>query len=132
MAEVSLTVGVDTYRIAAKTFRDTPADGGDGAIAFADYAMGKYAGFWTNKRMPAAPSTNIQTGILCRKGRSTMPTPTRLAVAPHLGILHRRLTTSTRGARKGQRRYVLSRCWSVTCSWCSPTLTTLSAFRVAV
>ena len=105
-SEVSLTVGVDTYRIAAKTFRDTPADGGDGAIAFADYAMGKYAGFWTNKRMPAAPATNIQTGVLCRKGRSTMPTPTRLAVAPHWGYIS--IDDIYTGARKGQRRYVLS------------------------
>ena len=106
MSEVSLTVGVTTYQIAAKTFRDTPADGGDGAVAFADYAMGKYAGFWTNKRMPAAPATNIQTGILCRKGRSTMPTPTRLAVAPHWGYIS--IDDIYTGARKGQRRYVLS------------------------
>ena len=106
MSEVSLTVGVTTYQIAAKTFRDTPADGGDGAIAFADYAMGKYAGFWTNKRMPVAPATNIQSGILCRKGRSTMPSPTRLAVAPHWGYIS--IDDIYTGARKGQRRFVLS------------------------
>ena len=105
MSDVSLTVGVTTYRLAAQTFRDTPADGGDGAIAFADYAMGRYAGFWTNKRMPA-PDSNVQTGILCRKGRSTMPTPTRLAVAPTWGYIS--IDDIYSGARKGQRRYVLS------------------------
>ena len=105
MSEVAIVCGVDSYKIAATTFRDTPADGGDGAIAFADYAM-KYAGFWTSKRMPAAPATNIQTGILCRKGRSTMPSPTRLAVAPHWGYIS--IDDIFTGARKGQRRYVLS------------------------
>ena len=105
MSEVAIVCGVDTYRIAATTFRDTPNDGGDGTTAFADYAMGRYAGFWTNKRMPAAAS-NVQTGVLCRKGRSTMPTPTRLAVAPHWGYIS--IDDIYTGARKGQRRYVLS------------------------
>ena len=107
MSEVSLTcAGWTPTGSLRKTFRDTPNDGGDGATAFADYAMGRYAGFWTNKRMPAAPATNIQTGILCRKGRSTMPTPTRLAVAPHWGYIS--IDDIYTGARKGQRRYVLS------------------------
>ena len=67
--QVAMVVGVDTYRLAAKTFRDTAANGGDGATAFTDYAMSHYGALWTNARMPATAS-DIQHAILYRMGRS--------------------------------------------------------------
>ena len=104
MSQVSIVAGVDTYRLSARTFRDaTGQDLGD--TAFADYAMAHTAGWWTNRRMPATAS-NIQQAILCRKGGSTMPDPMRLAVAPHWGYLS--IDDIYTGARKGERRYVLS------------------------
>ena len=108
-SEVAVVAGVDTYKISAKAFRDIAA-ADLGSVSFADYAMGKYAGWWTNKRMPATPTSgtyeNIQSAILCRKGRSTMPSPTRLAVCPHWGYIS--VDDIYSGARKGQRRYVIS------------------------
>ena len=55
--------------------------------------------------MPAAVSRN-QQAFVCRKGRSMMPSPTRLAVAPHWGYLS--VDDIYTGARTGERRYVLS------------------------
>ena len=66
--QVGMVVGVDSYRLAAKTFRDV-ASTDLGSISFADYAMGHYGGFWTNSRMPATAS-NVQQAILYRMGRS--------------------------------------------------------------
>ena len=103
-SEVSIVAGVDTYKISAAAFRDIAA-ADLGSISFADYAMARYAGWWTNKRMPAAAS-NIQSAILCRKGRSQMPSPTRLAVCPHWGFIS--IDDIYTGARKAERRYVLS------------------------
>ena len=104
MSEVSIVAGVDTYKLSAKTFRD--ATGQDlGSISFADYAAAHTAGWWTNKRMPATAS-NVQQAILCRKGRSMMPDPMRLAVAPHWGYIS--VDDIYTGARKAERRYVLS------------------------
>ena len=69
-SQVSLVVGVDTYRLAMQTFRDiATADAGD--KAFSDYAGQHYGGFMTNSRMPAA-SSNVQQSILYRLGRSMM------------------------------------------------------------
>ena len=79
MNDVGIVCGVDTYALSARTFRD--AAGQDlGDMAFADYAMGKYGGWWTNKRMPATDA-HVQQGILYRKGRSGM----RTAVCAHWG-----------------------------------------------
>ena len=103
MAEVAVLAGVDTYKLSARTFRDGTDDRGD--TSFADYARQHTAGWWTNKRMPDAAS-DIQQAILCRKGRSMSPTPTRLAVAPHWGYIS--IDDIYTGARKGERRYVLS------------------------
>ena len=111
MSEVAIVAGVDTYRLSARTFRDRVIDTGQrggvslGGTSFADYARQHTAGWWTNKRMPAT-AVGIQQAILCRKGRSTMPTPTRLAVAPHWGYIS--VDDIFTGARKGERRYVLS------------------------
>ena len=73
-ADVSLVVGVDTYRVAAKAFRD--GSGGNanrGEVAFSDYAMSKYGGFWTNSagcrrrlRTSSKPSCTARGGRPCR------------------------------------------------------------------
>ena len=90
--DVAVVSGVDTYQLAAKTFRDRVIDTGQrggvslGDEAFSDYAMANFGGFWTNKRMPAK-SNHIQQGLLYRKGRSAMGASAgmRTAVCPHWG-----------------------------------------------
>ena len=90
MSEVAVVCGPDTYKVAAKAFRDRIIDTGQrggvslGDTSFADYAMAKFGGFWTNKRMPVTAS-NIQAGILYRKGRSMMggSGAMRTAICPH-------------------------------------------------
>ena len=81
--DVGIVVGPETYQVSAKTFRDaTGQDLGD--TSFADYAMARYGGWWTNKRMPAKAS-HVQQAILYRKGRSMMggAGSVRTAVCPH-------------------------------------------------
>ena len=104
MDQVSIVAGVDTYRLSAKTFRDIAA-ADLGSISFADYAREHTAGWWTNSRMPDT-AANVQQAILCRKGQSMMPAPMRTAVCPHWGYIS--VDDIYTGARKGQRRYVLS------------------------
>ena len=90
VGDVAIVAGVETYRLSAQTFRDiATADLGD--MAFSDYAMAKYGGWWTNARMPD-PATfltvaNTQQAILYRKGRSMMGGSggMRTAVCPHWG-----------------------------------------------
>ena len=90
MSEVAIVCGPDTYKLAAQTFRDRIIDTGQrggvslGDTSFADYAMAKFGGYWTNKRMPDTAS-NIQAGILYRKGRNMMggAGAMRTAVCPH-------------------------------------------------
>ena len=112
VSEVAIVVGTDSYRLAAKTFRDRIIDTGQrggvslGDISFADYARERTAGFATNKRMPATDS-NIQQAILCRKGRSMSPSPMRTAVAPvWYGSVS--IDDIYTGARKGERYFTLS------------------------
>ena len=100
MSEISIVSGVDTYKLSAKTFRDIAA-ADLGAISFADYAMQHTAGWWTNKRMPAADAT-IQRGIVCRKGRPGM----RLAACPHWGSIG--IDDIYSGSRKGERYFTMS------------------------
>ena len=66
LSDLSVVVGVDTYRLACSTFQ-----GSDAEESSASYAKRTMAGFWTNSRMPAK-ATHIQKAILCRKGRSMM------------------------------------------------------------
>ena len=88
--DVAIVAGVETYRLSARTFRDAAAaDLGD--MAFSDYAMAKYGGWWTNSRMPD-PATfltvdNVQQAVLYRKGRSMEggSMGMRTAVCPHWG-----------------------------------------------
>ena len=90
--DVAIVAGVDTYKLSAKTFRDRVIDTGQrggvslGDMSFSSYAMEQFGGWWTNKRMPATAS-NIQQGILYRKGRSAMGASAgmRTAVCPHWG-----------------------------------------------
>ena len=100
MSEISIVAGVDTYKLSAKTFRDIAA-ADLGSISFADYAMQHTAGWWTNKRMPAAAAM-IQRGIVCRKGRPGI----RLAVCPHWGSIG--IDDVYSGSRKGERYFTLS------------------------
>ena len=102
--QVGIVAGVDTYKLAAAAFRDAAA-ADLGSTAFTDYAAEHYGGFWCNSRMPAAVS-NVQSGILTRRGMSMMPDPSRVAVCPHWGYIS--VDDIYTGARKGQRRYVLS------------------------
>ena len=105
MQEVAMVVGVDTYQLAAKTFRDAAMqDLGD--IAFTDYAMQHTGGFWTNKRMPGAASDN-QSGIVYRKGRSMMggSGAMRTAVCPHWGEIS--IDDIYSGAASGTRSFTM-------------------------
>ena len=47
--EVAIACGVETYRLSASTFRDPASgtEGGRGDMAFSDYGMGHYGGWWT-------------------------------------------------------------------------------------
>ena len=87
LAEVLIVAGPESYRLSATTFRDRIIDTGSrggvslGDISFADYARAHTAGWWTNKRMPATDA-NVQQAIMCKKARSQMPSPMRIAVCP--------------------------------------------------
>ena len=112
MDEVSIVSGPETYRLSATTFRDRVIDTGNrggvslGDISFADYAKAHSAGWWTNKRMPATDA-NVQQGIMCRKGRSQMPSPMRIAVCPvWFGSIS--IDDIYTGAKKGERYFTLS------------------------
>ena len=80
MREIAIVANVDAYKLSAKTFRDgagnNPNDLGD--ISFADYAEKMTGGWWTNKRMPATPSSgaddNIARAIVHRMGRTGLRT----------------------------------------------------------
>ena len=83
--QVAIVTNPETYRLSLQTFRD--AAGQDlGGVSFADYAMEKFGGWWTNKRMPAK-AAHIAQAILYRAGRSAMGASTgmRTAVCPHWG-----------------------------------------------
>ena len=108
LMDVNIVCGPATYALSARTFQ--VAANYKGELSAAAYAEKMTGGWWTNKRMPD-PDTlltvdDVQQAILCRKGRSMMPNPMRLAVAPHWGYLS--IDDIYTGARKGERRYVLS------------------------
>ena len=106
MGQVAIVAGVETYQLSAKTFRD--ASGQDlGDMAFADYAMGKFGGWWTNKRMPVK-AAHIQQAILYRMGRSLMggSEMIRTAVCPHWGYVS--IDDIYSGSAKGERYFTAS------------------------
>ena len=94
-------VGPATYQLAARTFRDaTGQDLGD--IAFSDYALSKYGGLWTNKRMPDMDATSkVQTGIMHRRGRAGM----RTSVCPHWNMIS--IDDIYTGSAKGERYFTM-------------------------
>ena len=65
-SEISQIVGLDTYKLAAKSV-STPASGGAGELTLADYLMLHSGGFRTNSRMPITVSTK-QQAIAHRNG----------------------------------------------------------------
>ena len=106
LKEVAVVCGVETYRLAAQTFRDASADLGE--IAVGDYLANMSAGFWTNARMPAKVS-HVQQGILYRMGRRLEggSRSMRTAVCP---IWSRGVGIDDiySGSAKGERYYTLS------------------------
>ena len=98
-SHVGIVVNPETYQVAMKTFRD--AAGQDmGDMAFADYAMQHFGGFWTNKRMPVK-AAHVAKGILYRKGRAGV----RTAVCPHWGEVQ--IDDMYSGAAKAERSFTM-------------------------
>ena len=81
LSHVAIVANVDAYKLAAKTFRGTAANGGP-VETFASFAKMNTGGFWTNSRMPATASM-IARGIVYRMGRMGM----RTACHPTWGTL---------------------------------------------
>ena len=112
MKEVAVVCGVDTYRVAAKAFRDRVIDTGQrggvslGATSLADYAMEKFGGFWTSSRMPAV-AADVQNAILYRKGRSMMggAGAMRTAVCPHWNVID--IDDIYSGSAKAERYFTM-------------------------
>ena len=103
--DVGIVAGVDTYRLAAKTYRDaTGQDMGD--VSFADYAMSHFGGLWTNRRMPAK-AAHVQQAILYRMGRSMMGGSggMRTAVLPHWNQVM--IDDIYTGSAKAERYYTM-------------------------
>ena len=108
LKDVQVVCGPATMSLASRTFQT--ATNYKGELSAAAYAMENTAGLWTNKRMPD-PATfatvdDVQQAILCRKGRSMMPSPMRTAVVPHWGYFS--VDDIYSGALKGQRRFVIN------------------------
>ena len=103
LSEIGLLVGPETYRLAAATFQGTDSE--ESAASYLKRMGSSMYGFVTNKRMPDSAS-NIRQGILCRKGRSMMPTPMRTAVCGSYGYFQ--IDDIYTGAQKGQRRFVIN------------------------
>ncbi len=98
--DVGIVCGPATYRLSAKAFRDVGTSNGHrGDISFSDYATTHTAGWWTNKRMPAAAS-NVQQAILYRRGRSM-----RTAVCPHWNEIS--IDDIYSGSAQGERYFTM-------------------------
>ena len=106
--EISIVCGPATMELSATSFQTAASYKGEKSAAA--YAMEYTGGWWTNKRMPAAGTfesvDNVQQAILCRKGRSMMPSPMRTAVCPHWGYFQ--IDDVYTGARRGTRRFVIN------------------------
>ena len=103
LSEIGLLVGPETYRLAAATFQGTDSE--ESAASYLKRMGSASYGFVTNKRMPDKAS-HVQQGILCRKGRSMMPTPMRTAVCGTYGYFT--VDDIYTSAHKGQRRFVIN------------------------
>ena len=108
LMDVMVVCGPSTMSLAARTFQT--ATNYKGEMSAAAYAMENTGGLWTNKRMPDAATfmtvDNVQMAILCRKGRSQMPSPMRLAVCGSYGYFT--VDDIYTNAQKGQRRFVIN------------------------
>ena len=107
MMDLGMVVNVDTYRLAAKSYRDRVIDTGSrGGVSLgdktaADYLRAYTGGFWTNKRMPATAST-IARGIVHRKGRMGL----RTACLPTWGSIA--VDDIYSDSQSGQRHFTLN------------------------
>ena len=99
MKEVRQVVNVDTYRLAAKAFRDA-GNNDRGAVSFADYAEAVTGGLWTNTRMPAS-ANKIARGIVYRMGRPGL----RTASHPTWGTVS--IEDIYTDSRSGQRHFTV-------------------------
>ena len=99
MREVSIVANVDAYKLSARTFRGTAANGGP-VQTFADYAEKMSGGWWTNKRMPATAAT-IARGIVYRMGRPGL----RTASHPTWGTVS--IDDIYSDSRSGQRHFTV-------------------------
>ena len=104
LKDVSIVVGADTMRLAARTFQTATSYKGE--LSAAAYAMNQAGGFWCNKRMPDAAS-NIQQAILYRKGRSMMggAGEMRTAVCPHWNEIS--IDDIYSGSAQGERYFTM-------------------------
>ena len=104
MRDVAIVANVDTYKLAAKAFRDA-GNNDRGSISFADYAMTHTGGFWTNKRMPATPTSgandNIAQAIVYRMGHPGL----RTACHPTWGTIS--IDDIYTDSRSGQRHFTV-------------------------
>ena len=104
VSQVSIVANVDAYVLSAKTFRD--ASGADlGSVSFADYAAKLTGGWWTNKRMPATPTSGaddtIAKGIVYRMGHPGL----RTACHPTWGTVS--IDDIYTDSRSGQRHFTV-------------------------
>ena len=98
--DVAIVTNPDAWKLSAKTFRDiATADLGD--MAFSDYAMGHFGGWWCNSRMPATAST-IARGIVYRMGKPGL----RTASHPTWGSMS--VTDIYSDAASGQTHFTLA------------------------
>ena len=100
LSHIALMLGVDTYKLAYKSYRDA-GQNFLGHESFGQYSKNNLSMFMTNSRMPSKVS-HIQQGILCRKGRMGLKT----AVLPTWG--HIAIDDIYSGATKGQRGFTVS------------------------
>ena len=108
LMDVQIVVGPKTYALASRSFQSAASYKGE--LSAAAYAAKYTGGMWTNKRMPDAETfmsvTDTQMAILCRKGRSTVPSPMRTAICPTWGFFT--ISDIFTGAAAGTRRFVIN------------------------
>ena len=108
LSDVQIVCGPATYRLASQAFQSAASYRGEKSAAA--YASQNTGGLWTNKRMPDPAMfmsvANVQPAILCRKGRSMMPSPMRTAVCGSYGYFS--IDDIYSGASRGERRFVIN------------------------
>ena len=96
VADVSMILGLATYRHALMTYRAAETD-----LSVVAYGRAQTGGMVTNARMPAV-AAHVQQGLLIRRGHPAM----RAAVAPTWGSIS--VDDAFTGALKAERRFVIS------------------------